>query len=86
MRTPTYYGRPMKQVKRYKSFILFVDEKTNVRECFSYWDLTHWRFKGEYFALDFDGETQKVDVKPKEIKNIKNDNRLIEILKMMGGN
>ena len=86
MRTPTFYGRPMKKVKEYKNFIMFVDEKTNVRECYSYWDLTHWRVKGEYFVLDFNGEVRKLETNKKEIKLIKNDNRLLEIIKMMGGN
>ena len=88
MRTPTFFGRNMKKLKEYEHFIMFIDEKTNVRECFSYWDLTHWRIKGEYFVLDFNSEVRKIETTKKEIKkqDIKNDNRLMEILKMMGGN
>lgn len=41
MKTPKMFGRPMKKVKEYPRFVLFIDEKTGIRECFQYWDLTH---------------------------------------------
>lgn len=42
-----YYGRPMKLLKIYKKgWILYIDEKTNVRQGFSFWDMGYRRKDG----------------------------------------
>lgn len=36
---PKYFERKMKKVKEYPNFILFEDEKTGAKRCFSYYEL-----------------------------------------------
>lgn len=87
MRTPKIFGRPMKKVKEYEHFVMYVDEKTGIRECFQYWDLTHEIIEGKSFKYNDKGELEPVeDQKPSEYvpvkpkKHIKNDNRLSKLI------
>lgn len=79
---PKYNGRPMKLVKKYKHFAMFVDEKTGIRQCYQYWDLTHYINKnGKVVKLNDNGDKSLVNEK-KEIpkQKVKNDLRLSEII------
>lgn len=79
---PKYNGRPMKLVKKYKHFAMFKDEKTGIRQCYQYWDLTHYVNEyGEVVKLDDKGNESIVDEK-KEVpkQKVKNDLRLSEII------
>lgn len=81
MRIPKYNGRPMKLVKKYKHFALFIDEKTGIRQCYQYWDLTHYYVNNELIELDFYGNEVPVTTKrviPKQ--KVNNDLRLGEIM------
>lgn len=89
MKTPMMFGRPMKKVKEYPHFVLFIDEKTGARECFQYWDLTHEIINGKSFMYTESGDLietsdQKVDLpyidKPRPKKEVKNDTRLKNII------
>ncbi len=81
-RIPKMFGRPMKIVKKYKNFVLFIDEKTGIRECYQYYDLTHYvNENGDLIKLDYDGNEILVDERkfvPKQ--KIKNDLRLTKII------
>lgn len=79
---PKYNGRPMKLVKKYKHFAMFIDKKTGVKQCYQYWDLTHYINKyGEVVKLNDKGKLTIVGEK-KEVpkQTIKNDLRLSEII------
>lgn len=71
--TPELFGRKMKKIKEYKHHVLYVDEKTNIRESFQYFDLTHST-----------EETQIIKQNPKT--NIKNDNRLSSLIDLVTEN
>ena len=60
----------MKKIKEYEHHVLYVDEKTNIRESFQYFDLTHPT-----------EETQIIKQNPKT--NIKNDNRLSSLIDLV---
>lgn len=68
--TPELFGRKMKMLKKYKHHVLYVDEQTQIRESFQYFDLTHTT-----------EETQIEKQNPKT--NISNDNRLLDLMKMV---
>lgn len=81
LKTPTMNDRPMKKLKEYKHHILFVDEKTGIRECFQYWDLNHEIVNYQVHAYDDSGDLIPTNKKQTPIKNnIKNDNRLSKII------
>ncbi len=90
MRIPTFNGRPMKKVQEYEHFILFIDEKTGIRQCFSIWDLTHKEYIGRLYSLpDENGNTGHNKVRgarpyANKTKN-KNDNRLSDLIEKMEG-
>lgn len=69
---PEMFGRQMKLIKQYKRFVLFKDEKTGIRECFLYYDL---------IKPNDNGKTE-INNKMKK-QNIKDDVRLLEIIKEM---
>jgi len=72
---PKYNGRPMKFIKKYKSFILFIDEKTGIKECYQYWDLM------QNINKKRDINTFNDNNKKNARHNVKNDLRLSEIIK-----
>ena len=91
MKTPMMFGRPMKKVKEYPHFVLFVDEKTGIKESYQYWDLTHEIIDGKSYKYTDKGDLietndQKVNipyidrprVKPKKVTNDKRLNNLID--------
>ena len=89
MKTPMMFGRPMKKVKEYPHFVLFVDEKLGIRECYQYWDLTHEIINGKTFVYSKSGELietsdQKVKIpyvdKPRPKNKIMNDTRLNRLI------
>ena len=71
--TPELFGRKMKKIKEYEHHVLYIDEKTNIRESFQYFDLTH-----------LTEETQIIKQNPKT--NIKNDNRLSSLIDLVTEN
>lgn len=73
---PEYNGRPMKILKKYKHFILFIDEKTGIRECFQYWDLKE--NKKELNNIPVQSET-------KSNKRVHSDNNLSAIIDLLKG-
>lgn len=85
MRTPTFHGRPMKMVKKYENFILFMDEKTGVKECYSEWTLTHSEFLGRLYSHPDEegnyGHHKKRGARP--CQKSMNDKRLQELMKQM---
>ena len=87
LKTPMMFGRPMKKVKEYPHFVLFVDEKTGIRECFQYWDLTHEIIDNKVFVYDEKGDLQPCEDSgyttpiKKEKQKIMTDNRLNKLIK-----
>lgn len=71
MTTPTYNGRPMKKIKEYSHHVLFIDEKTKVRESFLYRDLIE--------------DNPIIHQVYKEQFSVRNDNRLMEIINKLNG-
>lgn len=82
MKNPIIFNRPMKKLKEYKNFVLFIDEKLGIRECFQYWDLKHEIIDNKVYEYDNNGKLIPVDsIKNKIPKNtIKTDNRLKNIM------
>ncbi len=84
LKTPMMFGRPMKKVKEYPHFVLFVDEKTGIRECFQYWDLRHEIIDNKVFMYDEKGNLQICDDKKKNLpipkQKIMTDNRLNKLI------
>lgn len=85
LKTPRMFGRPMKKVKEYEHFVLYVDEITGIRESFQYWDLTHEVIDNKTYKYTDDGDLVPVEEqKPVEYvpvkKQIKNDNRLSKLI------
>lgn len=85
MKTPMMFGRPMKKVKEYPHFVEFIDEKTGIRECFQYWDLTHEIIDREVFVYNEKGDLVRIDdkrlTKPYRHKtNVMNDTRLNKLI------
>ena len=56
MKTPTFYGRPMVLVKKYKYFVLYRDKKTGIKEAFRYWDLCHETIDNQIYFINNKGE------------------------------
>lgn len=88
MRIPKFHGRPMKQLEEYEHFIVFIDEKTGIKECYSKWDLTHVEYDGRLYSLeDENGNTGHNKVRGarpygNRTKN-KQDNRLSHLIDQM---
>lgn len=82
MKTPELFGRPMEKVKEYDSFILFVDKKTNIHECYSYFDLgcIKENYKSIKSIDDLKLQKKQKNKTSNNNINIKNDNRLWNLL------
>ncbi len=95
LKTPKMFGRPMKLVKKYPRFALYVDEKTGIKQSFQYWDLTHEiklvDDRETVFKYNDKGELVLVDAKkalytpPKPVKKTKvmSDKRVDDLIKSM---
>jgi len=98
LKTPMMFGRPMKLVKKYPRFALYVDEKTGIRESFQYWDLMHeLKFvdgKQQVFMYDNNGNLFPVDMskeaylpyseeKPRKVRKAMSDKRIDNLIRSM---
>lgn len=69
MKNPVMFGRPMKLIKKYKSFALYMDEKTGIKQSFLYHDLKQ----------NYDSRKEDEEIVPIK-KIIKSDTRLSQII------
>lgn len=86
LKTPKIFNRPMDKVEEYEHFVLFIDKKTGIRECFQYWDLTHEIIDNKTYVYDDKGSLVLINDKANNIpvqqskQMIKNDNRIYALL------
>lgn len=69
MKNPIMFGRQMKLIKKYKSFALYMDEKTGIKQSFLYHDLKQ----------NCDSRKENEEIIPTR-KIIKSDTRLSQII------